>query len=285
MSEETKPTPPEANLNDTQPTPPRKPLHDPQILTAIITGIVSVLVAVLGVMPVIVNSLPKPTLTPTFTPTVVTAVAIVATAADTAIVTLTLTASHTALVASETQPVSTALPPLNSPTSTQSATETTVPTALPPTAAPSDEPAMVITIPTIRATVMPTETFTPTFAMPETNVRLFINAISFTVLNTSGTTLSFEGVEFVSEKRQWDALGWGQNIHDRLPDENCLRLRDVGASPQDPPAACDNLFGLMIVGSTALFWQDVAEVNVMLNGAVIATCPTTDDTCDIYLPQ
>jgi hypothetical protein len=271
MSEETKPTPPASE--ETLPTPPRRALSDPQILAAIITGVVSVIVAVLGIVPVVISSMPKPTVTPSYTPTslATTVLAIIPTSTGTEIV-ASSTSAPTLVPASATPTTSTSTPlPQFGATTTTSASAT-----------PSTEPVMVVTVPTLAPT---TTTPVPTQPTLESNLLLMFDEVSFTAINTSGRTLSLEGVAFVSDSGRWDAIGWGGNVHDRLPDDNCLRLRDLAASPRNPPGECKTLFGLMVVGEQVLFWRDVESFEVVRNGDVIATCATSAAACEVLIPQ
>lgn len=178
------------------------------------------------------------------------------TATPTATFTLTpseIAATATPLVATETPSVATATPITLVPS----------PSALPPLDA---------TAPTVPQSGAP-------------NARLFIDDASFTVLNLSGRTLSLLGVVFTSASGRWEARSWGPSLHDRLPDGDCLRIRDMAAGRRSPPPECGDLFGLIEVGASALFWREVESFEVQVNGAVIATCPLSAPTCDVFIPQ
>jgi hypothetical protein len=316
MSEETKPKPPQEDLEATQQTPPprSRALTEPQVLTAIITGLVSVILAVLGIVPVLIRNEPPPPPPPTatLTPAPPTSIAVVMVTDTPLPPTATFTLTFTPV-----EPTSTPLPPIaaetrttapieratTSPTLTVSATDslpTTAPTqtasftAQPTTLAPTgitqnsvpptvEASATFTTVPTTAAP--PTATFTLTPAPPEPNLRILYDEVSLTVVNVSGETVSLEGVEFVSESGRWEALSWGGAVHDRLPNDNCLRLRDLAASPRNPPSDCQTLFGLMVVGGNVLFWRDTDSFEVQRDGEVIATCDTEAGRCDVALPE
>jgi hypothetical protein len=126
----------------------------------------------------------------------------------------------------------------------------------------------------------------PTEISEPPNVRVFYDGVSFTLLNESGNTLSLEGVSFRSDAGTWDARNWGPSIYDRLPDGQCLRLRDRGAGQRQPPPSCVNkIFSLIEVGSTALFWVNIDNFEVVHSGEVIATCATVGGECGIHIPR
>lgn len=116
------------------------------------------------------------------------------------------------------------------------------------------------------------------------NLTLLYDDVSFTVHNISGGVISLEGVTFQSASGEWDASRWGPSVYNSLPNENCLRLRDTTSGQRQPPSVCDNLYGLILVGQSALFWINTESFTVSLNGQPIAECATAAETCAIHIP-
>lgn len=116
------------------------------------------------------------------------------------------------------------------------------------------------------------------------NVQLLYDAVSFTLLNQSGAVLSLEGVTFQSSSGAWDARQWGPSIYSSLPVGQCLRLRDAATGPRTPPSPCvDRIYGLIEVGSSALFWLNAPEFTVMQHDQLMATCSTSAETCAVFI--
>jgi hypothetical protein len=98
--------------------------------------------------------------------------------------------------------------------------------------------------------------------------------------------LSLEGVTFQSASGTWDARQWGPSIHNSLPANQCLRLRDATAGQRTPPSPCvDHLYGLIEVGASALFWVNTPEFTVWWQGQVITTCATSGSVCSVFIPS
>ena len=77
----------------------------------------------------------------------------------------------------------------------------------------------------------------------------------------------------------------GPSIYIKLPAANCLRLRDASAGQQNPPAACAKpIYGLQVVGTTAMFWVNTDHFDVVRDDQTIATCDTSAGECDVYIP-
>lgn len=116
------------------------------------------------------------------------------------------------------------------------------------------------------------------------NVRLMYDAVSFTLLNESGRRLSLEGISFRSEAGTWEARGWGPSIYTSLPAGQCLRLRDRSAGQRQPPAPCVNkIYGLIEVGTVALFWRNTESFDVLHGSDVIATCTVASGECSVTI--
>jgi hypothetical protein len=161
-------------------------------------------------------------------------------------------------------------------------TATPLPTATPesPTATPESPTA---------TPESPTATPQPFTATPQPaaapNAVLYYDDVSFTVRNISGGTLSLVGVRLEGGSAAWDASLWGARVHDRLPNGQCLRLRDATVGQRQPPQPCvNNIFGLMEVGRGAIFWRE-SSFSVLQNGAVLATCALEAGECAIHVPQ
>lgn len=231
--------------------PPEPLLKNPQIIAAIIGGLFTLIVAVVGVLPVILNA-NKPNPTPT--PIIVTATPIAATNPTN---TAEPTRNVTLMVLS---PISTEIPPTLVPVAP---TNTLEPTTIP--VVPTD------TLPLPSATTVPAQSG---------NVLLLFDDVSFTVVNQGTGTLSLEGVVFRSAKGEWDAKRWGATIYNKLPAGYCLRLRDAASGQRQPPKPCSNkIYGLIEAAGSALFWIGADQFDVVRNGQVIATCPTSTPSC------
>jgi hypothetical protein len=179
--------------------------------------------------------------------------------------------------------------PTPPPTHTPTLTATFAPSAT-PTMEPSPKPVLM---------QEPSPSPLPAFAVPTTaadippstsgaqgsppNVLLIFDGVAFTVVNVSGGTLSLQGVRFSSPGGSFDATTWANA--GRVPDGNCVRLRDATAGRRNPPPECRNLLSLMEVGSAALFWVNTSTFDVVREGVVIATCATDTDRCPVYIPQ
>lgn len=104
------------------------------------------------------------------------------------------------------------------------------------------------------------------------------------MFNQSERTLSLEGVEFRSASGNWDARDWGPSVYTSLPLGMCLRLRDASVGQRQPPAPCrDKIYGLIVVGSSALFWLNTETFEVVRNNTLIVTCPAEAGTCALSL--
>lgn len=229
-------------------------LQNPQVLIALITGVVSVLVAVIGLMPVIIAANTPPTATPTST------------------YTHTYTPTLTATVAPTDTPVPTETPTvIVSPTLSPTPEATTI-EFIPPS------PTEPIIQPTAAVEVVVNQ-------LEDPNVLLIWDSVSFTLVNSAGEVVSLENVKFRSDNGKWDARDWGPSVYTRLPDDNCLRMRYISASPRNPPGECGKLFGLIEVGDSALFWLNTAEFQVQLKKEVLATCNTDAGQCAVFIPQ
>lgn len=275
--------------NDHPPEKREKALSNPQVVTAIVTGVVTVMVAIVGIVPQIMNSNSAvPLSTPTVAPTVI-------------VITSTPVPSPTPLLPTEAPPTEapTALPPTTAAPAEPSPSPLPI---LPTTAAPTDQPATVVPPPTetplqltpnlvpsqTPVSALPTVETQPTTQPPASppNARLLFDGVSLTLINQSGGTLSLVGVTFSSAVGIWEARVWGARVHDRLPAGQCLRLREAAVGQRTPPAECVNrIFGLIEGGGTAMFWRGVDSFNVQRNGEVIATCPTANGVCEVYIPQ
>lgn len=228
-------------------TPILSPWKNPQVIVSIIGGIVTIVVAIVGILPTIVNQNAAP-VQATFTPTVMP------------FATYTVTDAAVAVLVTE------------APTTTNTPEPAVQPTTIPPTDIPmaTDVPTPVPQLP-----LMPT-------SVP--NLRLLYDDVSFTVHNPNNGIFSLEGVTFRSQTGEWDAALWGISIYNSLPANNCLRLRDAEAGQRQPPRICGNLYGLQLVGRTALFWLNTASFDILKGGTTIATCDATAGECLVYVP-
>lgn len=152
-----------------------------------------------------------------------------------------------------------------------------------PTAVPTTESS---TAPTTAPTIQPTaESTTAPVATnsPSPNVLLIYDNVSFSLVNTSGRRLSLDNVTFQSGSRIWESLAWAN--HRRIPNGNCMRIRDASVSNRNPPGECSELLSLILIGGSAMFWTEADTFDVLQGSQVIATCTTDTDRCAIYIPQ
>lgn len=230
------------------PPPAPSPWQQPQVVIALITGIVTVIAAFIGIIPSLIPA-SAPTPPPTLTATVIAAVA----------------AAPSATPMADSVPTATSLPAVDSvPVMVLEATTTPLPAFGDPTNAPDAPP-------------------TPAIQSNPPNALLIYDGVAFTLVNASGGRLSLAGVRFTSSSGAFEASTWANAS--RVPDGNCVRLRDATAGRRNPPPECRNLLSLMEVGSAALFWLKSSTFEVLQNGAVIASCATDTDRCAIYIPQ
>ena len=230
-------------------------IKNPQILIAVIGAITTVVVTAIGVLPTIINST-RPT--PTVAPIVVTATPIP-----------TNTPASTTVIVDTATSIPTNIPTEITLIAEAATIQPETPTPLPVIQVPTTAPA-----PSANNQNMPP------------NVRLMYDGVSFTLLNESGSVMSLEGILFRGGGREWEARKWGPSIYTSLPAGKCLRLRDAAAGQRQPPPPCQgNIYGLIEVGTTAFFWQDVESFEVFQNGTVIATCPASDGAgeCELHI--
>ncbi|MBZ0285797.1 MAG: hypothetical protein K8L97_34025 [Anaerolineae bacterium] len=169
-------------------------------------------------------------------------------------------------------------------------TATPQPTVIVVTATPQSPIATQISVETRVTAILPTEAIgsvqsNPPPIQPVTgNVLLMYDSESFTLINQSDQTLPLEEVVFRSSRGEWDARDWGPSVYNSLPANQCLRLRDATVGQRQPPAPCrDKIYGLQVVGTSALFWVGVDTFEVIRAGQVIATCSVSETTCLIQI--
>jgi hypothetical protein len=245
----------------TQPPPP-KLTQQPQIMAALITGVISLLVAVVGIVPALVEAAKD---APTPTPQPLAAI----------VATFTPVNTQVAQVEPTTAPSNMPVPPTNEPISQPNivpvgATSTSLPVI-------GSSPVPADTLPTADAGASTSNNT----AAQEPNVRIYFDSATFTIRNQAGGKKSLTGVVFLSEEGRWEASQWGL-IHEDFTKKDCLRLRYFDTDPRDPPAECQELLALLLVGREVLFWRDEDGFRVERNGAEVGVC--TESPCDLYLP-
>jgi hypothetical protein len=159
-------------------------------------------------------------------------------------------------------------------------------TSVPPTA--TTELVAATSVPLTNTAIPATVPTTPppTAQAQPPNVLLMYDDESFTLLNQSTGVLSLEGVVFRSSAGAWDALRWGASLYTTLPSEQCLRLRDVSVGQRQPPPPCVNqIYGLIEVQGSDLFWLNADTFEVVRDNAVLATCATSAESCAVYIGQ
>lgn len=171
----------------------------------------------------------------------------------------------------------------------QAPVATIVVTVVPATEAAGDAGSVATSaatsIPDAAATPMPASTLEAQSS--DSNVTLFYDEDSFTVWNSTDSTLSLSDVSFRSGGETWDMSIWGSMI-DVLPAKKCLRMRDVNAEAQDPPEPCtepESIHGFFEVGSSNVYWRDMTAFEVVQDEQVIATCEMAAERCEIYVAQ
>jgi hypothetical protein len=163
------------------------------------------------------------------------------------------------------------------------------PTAIPPTLPSVVEPTAIspttTPLPTQEATVANPPILIPTQIPFVANVRFLYDDVSFTVVNISGDRLTLQGVSFTSAIGSWQASQWGGNVYTTLPNGYCLRMRDATVGQRRPPSDCNNnIYGLMEVGGSAIFWLNTDTFDVQKDGVLLATCTVASGVCEVYLP-
>ena len=131
---------------------------------------------------------------------------------------------------------------------------------------------------------VPTATSIPPTDPPPANVLLLYDDASFTVYNQGSEQLSIGSLRFQSDSGNWDASRWGNSLTDNFATTNCLRLRDSNSGQRQPPAICGTLLGQQLVAGNTLFWLNTDTFDVMVDGSIIATCSTTEESCGIFVP-
>ncbi len=232
-------------------------INSPQVVAALITSIVAI---ILAVVPTLLNNNND------------------SAAAPVVLITLT-TAPTSEPIATEVvalESTNTDIPPTSEPTDEPptSTPSEIPPTNIPPSPTPTDVP------PTAVPTEIPPS---PSPANPP-NVILLYDASSFTIYNQSSQTLALDSISFQSPSGRWDATSWGTGLVQRFPADNCLRMRDANSASQQPPAICGTLLGLQLTSGNTLFWLNADEFDVRYAGETIATCQTTTDSCEVYIP-
>jgi hypothetical protein len=163
-------------------------------------------------------------------------------------------------------------------------TATPLPTDTPAPAPATDIPAQLPTPSLVPLEMVVTLAEQPPAISAQANVTLLYDGDTFSLLNGGTGVLSLEGVVFRSAAGQWEARDWGVSIFTSIPAGQCVRLRDATVGNRQPPAPCrDKIYGLQLVGASALFWVDVDSFDVVRNGEAIATCRVSDGTCLVSL--
>jgi hypothetical protein len=238
-------------MSNQQPLKAQSSLTNPQVIAAIIGGVVTLAAAILGVLPNIINRPPQ-----------ATAVIVV---------------TATPLPATPLELTATPLPPTDVPPSAEIVAVVPSATVVPPTATPIP-PTVIPATP-----ILPTSVPPPTILAQPANALFIWDDVSFTAINTGGSRLSLVGVTFSSGRGFWDARDWGPSLYNSVPPRDCLRLRDSTAGQRNPPAECADLYGLILIGTSAIFWRSADSFDVLRNGRVIATCPVSAERCEVYI--
>lgn len=250
-------------------------LNSPQVIAALITSTVAV---ILAVVPTLINNSSQPS--PTSIP-ITEAVVEVIVPTETPTIALSPTDENNTeaqAVATDTTepPTTTSVPPTDEPPTATSIPSTKVPptsTPIPPTKAPPTS-----------TPIPPTATSMPATDAPPANTLLMYDDVSFTIYNQGSQQLAISNMSFQSSSGSWDASQWGVALTDKFAVSNCLRLRDVNSGQRQPPAICGTLLGLQLTSGSTLFWLNVAEFDVLIDGSTVATCLIADESCGVFVP-
>jgi hypothetical protein len=138
-------------------------------------------------------------------------------------------------------------------------------------------------------TLLPTATVPPTSAPPQdVDALLTWSDTALMLTNISGTSLDLRMLSFTGSIRSVDMTFWAQGNPSldlsAFPPDTCAGFRPL-AYPDAPPLApgCTDL-AAWYSADIVHFWEG-QSFDVRYNGAVIATCPTSDGQCGIDLPD
>lgn len=233
-------------------------LNSPQVIAALITSAVAV---ILAIVPTLINNSSQPSPTPI---PITEAVVNVIVPTETPAIASSPTDENDTEATDTTEPTTTSVPPTDEPPTA---------TSIPPTH-----------VPPTSTSIPPSATSIPATDIPPANVLLMYDDVSFTIYNQSAQQLSISNMSFQSSSGSWDASQWGVALTDKFAASNCLRLRDVNSGQRQPPAICGTLLGLQLTSGSTLFWLNVAEFDVLIDGSTVATCSIADESCGVFVP-
>ena len=168
-------------------------------------------------------------------------------------------------------------------------TATIVPTSQPAPTTAASEPTATPAEAEPSATPEPTEEPAVTAApVADPDIRIVYSGNTLDVVNVSGAAADWQGLEFVGESRTFPFSQFSR-VADfplgALPARHCLQIRNVNVSggvvlPDD----CGWVRSLVTLAPDRLFWTQAGGFDVLLNGAVLTSCPPNEGTCEVALP-
>lgn len=143
--------------------------------------------------------------------------------------------------------------------------------------------------PTLVPTSVPTAVAAPTVATPEdVDILLRWGNTFLTISNVSGTALDIRTLAFAGNSRRADMAYWliatpELNL-EAFPADACggFRPLDYPEAPPVPPGCAE--ITAWRSDDIVFFWGG-SEFDVLYNGVVIATCPTSQGQCGVDLPN
>ncbi len=186
---------------------------------------------------------------------------------------VTSTPSDTSDVPTST-PSDTAVPSTNTPQPIILATSTPRPTDT-PTLTPS---------PTLTQTPTPIPTATPIVErvlLVYSNDDLTIINPNVSVIDLSGLSLSDDNSSI--DASRWDVFGGGSFSVGEMGSRHCVQAWSWEATGFDRPNDCRLRWGVLTVNPDAILWA-TGEFDVLMDGAVIGTCQSSAERCEVTLP-
>lgn len=176
--------------------------------------------------------------------------------------------------------------PSATPTRTPSPTPSRTPT---PTRTAGTAVSASPTVTGTRAVSSATLTRTPTPTVSQAgSVTLLYDARSFTLLNSGQTAINVEEIVFVGQGqsfavRRW-ATQWLSGSLSALPASDCLGVWSWNeASELAKPSRCRQRRSVLTISPNQLFWKQ-GDFEVHWRDLVLATCHTSDTSCEFVLP-
>lgn len=153
----------------------------------------------------------------------------------------------------------------------------------------SDRLTVYPTLPPASVSVEQVPTSAGVIAQQTSDVRLVYTEDSFTILNTSGTTIDLVGLGFSSRNgtlsiNQWDTEFLSRPLY-AFPSGDCLQAWPLHLSEWPSKTGdCNLRHAWIAVNDTNTFWIDADYFTVSRSGNVITTCRVDDGRCEFNFP-